>query len=60
MIRSKACVVTQNPGGTRMPSIRESSPRVSALAANDGDLRLVDFVEPQDIALLRHAEDCAA
>ncbi len=27
MVRRKAFVVTQKPGGTRMPSMRESAPR---------------------------------
>ena len=31
MIRWKASVVTQKPAGTRMPSIRESSPRCAPL-----------------------------
>ena len=31
MIRRKASVVTQKPAGTRMPSIRESSPRCAPL-----------------------------
>ena len=31
MIRWKASVVTQKPGGTRMPSILESSPRWAPL-----------------------------
>ena len=31
MTRRKASVVTQNPAGTRMPSIRESSPRCAPL-----------------------------
>ena len=31
MIRRNASVVTQKPGGTQMPSIRESSPRCAPL-----------------------------
>jgi hypothetical protein len=42
--------VTQKPAGTWVPSIRESSPQVRALAANDRDLRLVDLLETQHVA----------
>ncbi len=50
MIRRKASVVTQKPGGTRIPSITRKLPQLRAFAANDRDLRPVDLLESQYIA----------
>ena len=49
MIRRKASVVTQKPAGTRMPSIRESSPRCAPLPPTTATCDLVDLLEIQHV-----------